>query len=778
MNNKSSNAKMSEATSALIILTAFLVVANVLLGVILVKQSNGALKKQIDERLLDMTNTAADMIDGDAHELITKRDESNEGYVKIYNTLKSFQDNVELEFIYTVRMMEDGTYIFVVDPAQEDCSEYGELVHVTEALEEAFEGIPSVDQVPYEDSYGRFYSAYTPIFNSAGEVVGVVAVDFSAAYYDQQLKKNLTTILGGIIASILVGVIIISIYSIKIRRREEQERMHEQANKMITAMASDYRSVYYVDLDMDEGVCYRAHSHMEDGLKEGEKFKFSQTFSEYAHRYVDEEYRLDFLDFISVASIREKLEHQAIVAFRYLIKRDGHESYEMLRMSGVRKPEDRDDHIIHAVGVGFTDVDEETREDIEQRHALQEALDLAQEANQAKTVFLSNMSHEIRTPMNAIIGLDSLALSEPDVPENVREYLSKIGSSAQHLLGIINDILDMTRIESGKMTLRNERFSLKNMVELIDTMMISQCGDKDITYNSHMDEDISEFYLGDDMKLKEVIINILGNSVKYTNPGGSVEFGVKKVTTYENKTTLLFTMKDNGIGMDKEFLPRIFEAFSQEDLKAVNKYGSTGLGMAITKNLVDMMNGKIEVDSEKGIGTEFRVTLTFENAEDDKAKDISPEIDTNAITGDAMAPPAAENEEIVLEGRKILVAEDMDINAQILLRILSQKGIVADRVENGKLALEKFSASEDGYYDAILMDMRMPEMDGLQATSAIRALDRADAKSIPIIALTANAFDEDVERSLQAGLNAHLSKPLEPDNIFRTLKNLIGNYRR
>jgi signal transduction histidine kinase/ActR/RegA family two-component response regulator len=759
--------KMSETTSALVIVTVFLVVANVLLGFVLVRQSNGALKKQIDERLLDMTNTAADMIDGDAHELITQRDESNEGYVEIYNTLKSFQDNVELEFIYTVRKMEDGTYIFIVDPAEENCSEYGELVHVTEALEKAYDGVPSVDQVPYEDSYGRFYSAYTPIFNSAGKVVAVVAVDFSAAYYDQQLKKNLMTIFWGIIFSIMVGVIIISIYSIKIKKREELGRMNEQANKMITAMASDYRSVYLVDLDKDEGVCYRSHSQMEDGLKEGEEFQFSQEFTEYANSYVDEEYRKDFLDFISPDSIREKLEHQDIVAFRYLIKRDGHESYEMLRMAGVRRPEDRDDHIVHAVGVGFTDVDEEMREDIEQRHALQEALSIAEEANKAKTVFLSNMSHEIRTPMNAILGLDSLALSEADVPENVREYLSKIGSSAQHLLNIINEILDMTRIESGKMTLRNERFSLRDMVDLINTMMVSQCGDKNITFNCSMDENVADNYVGDDMKLKEVIINILSNSVKYTNPGGQIDFTVSRVALYENKSTLLFNMKDTGIGMDKEFLPRIFEAFSQEDLKAVNKYGSTGLGMAITKNLVDMMNGRIEVDSEKGVGTEFRVTLTFENAPDDVEKDTPAE-----------AVFDVSDSEIDLTGRKILVAEDMDINAHILLKILSQKSMEADRAENGKVALEKFMASENGYYDAILMDMRMPEMNGLEATSAIRALDRTDAKSIPIIALTANAFDEDVERSLQAGLNAHLSKPLEPENIFRTLKNLIGNYRR
>ncbi|MBO6196322.1 MAG: response regulator [Butyrivibrio sp.] len=742
----------------------FLITANVFLGIVLVRQSNSALKTHLDDRLLDIAKTAADMIDGDEYEAISGRDENDESYMRIYSTLKYFQDNIELEFIYGVRKLEDNTYIFTVDPAEEDASEYGELVHVTRALETAFEGESAVDSVPYEDSWGRFYSAYTPIFNSKGDVVGVVAVDFSAAYYDQQFKKNILIIVTGIICSIIIGIIIISVYSRKIKNREAMDRVNEQAGKMITAMASDYRSVYFVDIDNDRGICYRAHSKLEDGVKEGEEFKFSEKFTEYANTFVTEEYRQDFLDFIAVDSIRKKLEDRDLVAFRYLTCRDGQHSYEMLRVAGVRRVEDRDDHTVHAIGVGFTDVDEQIREDIEQRKALSEALAIAEEANNAKTVFLSNMSHEIRTPMNAIIGLDSLALSEENVPESVKEYLIKIGSSAQHLLNIINDILDMSRIESGKMVIKNDRFSLKKLFEFIDTMMVSQCGEKGLAYVSKMEENVGEYFFGDDMKLKEILINILGNSVKYTDRGGSITFKVEKIAGYGNKSTLLFTVTDTGIGMDKDFLPRIFDSFAQEDVSAINKYGSTGLGMAITKNLVDMMNGRIEVDSKKGEGSEFRVTLTFENAEG---------IDFQ----EGEEKPKENGEDIELKGRNILVAEDMDINAQIIMKILDAKGIRADRAENGKVALEMFEASEEGFYDAILMDMRMPQMTGLEATAAIRALDRTDAKLIPIIALTANAFDEDVERSLQAGLNAHLSKPLSPEDIFRTLKNLIGNYK-
>ncbi|MBO5623984.1 MAG: response regulator, partial [Butyrivibrio sp.] len=492
----------------------------------------------------------------------------------------------------------------------------------------------------------------------------------------------------------------------------------------------------------------------------------------YADKYVTDEYREAFLDYISTETIRKNLENESIIAFRYLVERDGQETYEMLRMAGVRRPEDRNDHIIHAVGVGFSDVDRQTRETLEQQKALIDALNIAEEANTAKTVFLSNMSHEIRTPMNAIIGLDKLALSEEELSPAVKEYLEKIGSSAEHLLGIINDILDMSRIESGKVVIKNEEFSLKELIGVVNTLIGSQCADKHITYSCNMDPDIEDHYMGDATRVKEIIINILSNAVKYTNEGGCVDFGIKRIASYKDKSTLRFSMKDNGIGMDKDFLPKIFDPFTQAGNGASNKFGSTGLGMAITKNLVDMMNGKISVESEKGVGSTFTVTLTFEIA------------DSSFTAGTGTKDKVAENEtgrlddSVDLAKVKILVAEDMDINAQILLKLLSKKGLEAKRAENGKVALKMFRESEEGYFDAILMDMRMPEMDGLEATSAIRELDRNDAKKIPIVALTANAFDEDVERSLQAGLNAHLSKPLDPAKIFETLERLIEESRK
>ena len=673
----------------------------------------------------------------------------------------------------------------------------------------------------------------------------------------------------------------------------EQEKLRAQQDSMITALASDYRSVYYVNLDTDEAICYRGDK-TDDSIDEGAHFNFGEAFTEYANKYVAEDYRETFIDFIKPDKIREGLEKETIIAYRYLVRKDGAEYYEMLRMAGVRHADERDDHIVHAVGVGFTDIDAEMRDSLAKNQALSDALDAAEEASKAKTNFLSNMSHEIRTPMNAIIGLDSLALHDPDISDTTRDYLEKIGTSAQHLLSLINDILDMSRIESGRMVIRNEEFAFSKLMEQINVIFSGQCQEKGLEYECRVIGHLSDYYIGDSTKLRQVLINILGNAVKFTPQGGKVELTAEKTAGFDRKSTLRFVIKDTGIGMSKEYLPKIFDTFSQEDAGATNKYGSSGLGMAITKNIVEMMNGKIDVASEKGVGTTFTVSVTLmdsdkkmsETAEDIEIRpqDMSvlvvdddplaceqaklvlgqsginceiamsgeeavemvtlhharretynliivdwkmPEMDgvettrqIRSVIGDEsaiiiltaynwddiydeaidagvdsfIAKPLfsgnlldelknamkkknietfGETKKAELEGRRVLLAEDMMINAQIMIEVLDMRGIKADHAEDGEEAVKLFSSHPEGYYDAILMDMRMPKMDGLTATTKIREMDRTDAASIPIIALTANAFDEDVQRSLQAGLNAHLSKPVEPDVLFETLENLI-----
>ena len=671
----------------------------------------------------------------------------------------------------------------------------------------------------------------------------------------------------------------------------EQQALQKQQDQMITAMASDYRSVYYVDLDKDEAICYRDDPRFSEAPALGASFPFLRDFTAFAYNHVAEPYREDYLAFIQPENIRAALATQQIIAYRFLELNDGKESYAMLRMAGVRHPEDRDDHIVHAIGVGFSDIDEDMRKSLTQQQALRDALDTAEQANRAKTAFLSNMSHEIRTPMNAIIGLNNIAMNDPTASDKVKEYLEKIGASARHLLGIINDILDMSRIESGRMVIKKEEFSFSKNLEQVNNMIGGQCRDKGIHYECRIIGKIDDYYIGDAMKLKQVMLNILGNAVKFTPEGGKVTFLIEEGHRFDDMATLHLTFKDTGIGMSKEYIPHIFEAFSQEVSSSTSKYGSTGLGMPITKSIVELMNGTIEVESEKGAGTTFTVTVTLEESgrKDTLAADgdlnphdmsvlvidddrialehaevilgqigIScetaesgwegidkvrlrhgrqeeydlilvdwkmPELDglettrqirqivgndtpiiiLTSFNWDDIADEAKaagvdtfvakplfagsvmdefreafrrKNEALAkktadLKGRRILLAEDVQVNAEIMMMVLGMREMKVDHAENGQEAVNLFASHDAGYYSAILMDMRMPIMDGLEATKVIRAMEREDAKSIPIIALTANAFDEDVQRSLQAGLDAHLSKPVEPEILFGTLEKLI-----
>ncbi len=319
----------------------------------------------------------------------------------------------------------------------------------------------------------------------------------------------------------------------------------------------------------------------------------------------------------------------------------------------------------------------------------------------------------------------------------------------------------MSRIESGKMVLRNEVFSLRSVIDQINAMVATQCSDKGLKYDCRVDGNVSDLCIGDDMKLKQVLINILSNAIKFTDAPGNVTLTVERTKVFEDKSTLKFRIKGTGIGMDKDFIPKVFDTFTQENGGRTNKYGSTGLGMAITKNIVEIMNGTISVESEKGEGTEVTVFLTFKNCSEEASK------------GKAISSASGEKKRAELKGRNILLAEDVFINAEIMKEMLGVRGAVIDHAENGKKALDMFDSSGTDHYSAVLMDVRMPEMDGLETAERIRALKRPDAARVPIIALTANAFDEDVERSLQAGMNAHLSKPVEPEKLYQTLEELI-----
>ena len=541
------------------------------------------------------------------------------------------------------------------------------------------------------------------------------------------------------------------------KQREERQRL------MLTALTDDYDVLIRSDLDHDTLAVVRANDCYKEHCPNLYAYRSFSAFVDHVSHLNEEEYE-SFHSHVNRESIIQHLTrgHALYHNFRLKDAAGNSATYQVKIVPVGQWPQSR------RILLGIHNIEETVRAEEQQRQILKEALEKAEDANRAKTSFLSNMSHEIRTPMNAIIGLDNIALKDPGLAPQTREHLEKIGTSAKHLLGIINDILDMSRIESGRMELKEEAFSFQDFLEQIDVMIQGQCTLKGLRYECSVLGKTEDFYIGDEVKLKQVLINILGNAIKFTNAPGSVTLTVEQTAVFENHRSLRFVIQDTGIGMSKDYIPRIFEAFSQETKGASNKLGSTGLGMAITKSIVSMMNGDIAVESEKGVGSTFTVTVTLKSSDRREQQAQSP-----ALSPSPDAAPEGGQDSPTLAGKLVLVAEDMELNAEILMDLLEMEDISCEHAENGQVALELFSRHPAGYYDAILMDIRMPVMDGLEATRAIRALDRPDAKRLPIIAMTANAFDEDAQQSLQAGMNAHLSKPVEPEHLYQTLKKLI-----
>ena len=389
-----------------------------------------------------------------------------------------------------------------------------------------------------------------------------------------------------------------------------------------------------------------------------------------------------------------------------------------------------------------------------------EALQTAENANKAKTDFLSNMSHDIRTPMNAIIGITSLIRHDAGNKAKVIEYADKIDISSQHLLGIINDVLDMSKIEAGKTVFKYSDFSILDFIQELDTIFHTQIYEKQQTLTIIKENIQHEWVNGDQVHLMQIFSNLLSNAVKYTQEGGEIQFFVEECETKSSVyAKYRFLVSDNGMGMSADFKDTIFDAFTRAESSLTNKIQGTGLGMAITKNLVEAMGGTIDVDSELGQGSCFEVLMDLKIAEDRTvALAVQEEID--------------EQDGNILQGMRFLCAEDNELNAEILTELLKIEGAECTICENGEEILKAFEQSAPGDYDMILMDVQMPVMNGYDATKAIRRSSHELAKKIPIIAMTANAFSEDIQHSLAAGMNAHVSKPVEMKVLEKTIRSI------
>lgn len=667
------------------------------------------------------------------------------------------------------------------------------------------------------------------------------------------------------------------------------ERRRRRQSEMIQALAVDYRLVYHLNLNSDEAVCYSVAPELSKQLKrkQSDVIRFQKAMKAYINEYVVQNDREDLLDFIKPENIRARLEKQQFISHRYKILKYDEEHFMMLRIAKIDKG-------MTAVCVGFANVDDETRQTLARNQELADALAQAQHANASKSIFLSNMSHDIRTPMNAIIGFTSMALRHFDNRTQVKDSLEKVLASSNHLLGLINDILDMSRIESGRVEVAEQECNLSDLIHNLIHIIQPQITAKQQKFHIDAFKVKNEDVYADQLKVNQVLINILSNAVKYTPSTGSIFF---RISQYESKipgfAKYEFRIKDNGLGMSKEFLKHVFDAFEREETSTKSGIQGTGLGMSITKKMVELMGGDIQVESEKDKGSEFIVTLDFKLQQDVKpvstkelkglralivdddfntcesvttmlknmgmksewttspreavfragrALDNEPfdafiidwlmpdqngietvrqirrvvgnsapviiltaydysEIEqeakaagvttfctkplfmsdlkaalSRAIGGNDENPKDDKQNnlsETNFNGKRVLLVEDIEVNREIAKAILTEIGLEVEDAPDGSDAVETFKNSPKNHFDLILMDVQMPKMNGYEATQNIRALKRKDAKNVPIVAMTANAFEEDKENARKAGMNDHLAKPLDIPKLIETLNKYL-----
>ena len=561
-----------------------------------------------------------------------------------------------------------------------------------------------------------------------------------------------------------VNLISIPITSLEKEKREAENKLHEEQlakrrrekeyNDTMKSLSNIYSTIVKVEIDRHHYEVFNSAALTEAGAESAGTFEDQKELIFSA--LVDAETRDLMEAFLDFDTLAERLQDLDTISTEY---KSSNGRWKEARF--IVKRRDEAGTAKEALYVVHDITDEKTRE-LQQKEALKHALAAAQQANRAKTTFLNSMSHDIRTPMNAIIGYTALAQSHAKDENQVQDYLGKIGTSSTHLLNLINDILDMSRIESGTVKLEEKPVHIPDLLQDLRTMIQGMVNAKSLHLSIDTQDVVHEDVLTDKLRLNQILLNIASNAVKFTQPGGNIAIRLmEKNCSRKHYTTYEFSVRDNGIGMSKEFLGHIFETFTREQSATVSGIQGTGLGMAITKNIVDMMGGDIQVESEEGKGSVFTVTLHLPLADE-------------PVVSERLVKEEEKKRRYDYSGKHVLLVEDNELNREIATAILEETGMTIDSVNDGDDAVAVIDREPADKYDLILMDVQMPRMDGYTATREIRALPDDRKANIPIVAMTANAFEEDRKMAFEAGMNGHIIKPISIEAIAKALDEVFA----
>ena len=534
----------------------------------------------------------------------------------------------------------------------------------------------------------------------------------------------------------------------ELEQRKETEELLENSNqrlRVITGLCTEYESLYYVNAKQDIGIPYILSDKFPEEFKKNlfREIPYTAGF----HAYLDICVAPSQKEYLKAQTelhlVTEKLKETPCFRINYEVPFEGRILHYQIYIARIGEP--------HEQVWAFKSIEETVEEQLKQQKILLDALNQAKKAETAKSNFLFNMSHDIRTPMNAILGFNTIAEKNIDNKEIALDALKKAKHSGEHMLSIINNVLDMARIGSGKLELNREIVNFPELINKLKEMFVHDMAQKDITFNTNFNIKTSVIY-SDSLRISQIIINLLSNALKFTNSGGSVTFQVSEMKSPDERAYYQVRIEDTGIGMSEEFQKHLFTAFEREQNTTQSGVQGTGLGLAITRNLVNLLGGSLTYNSMVGVGTEFTFTFKAEKA---NVSEVKSKDDVSLLPE--------------LKGKRILVVEDNMINREIARELLEDEGFIIEEAEDGTVAVSMLEAKEKGYYEFVLMDIQMPIMNGYTATRKIRGSDNTDIADIPIIAMTANAFSEDKKNAFDAGMNEHVAKPLDIDILIEVL---------